>query len=441
MNKVGRNDPCPCGSGKKYKNCCLNKEREVGREETIYRELIKKLLNIFNEKFSNRIDEIMEIFWGEEHPEFMEFEPEVLKYAEINFKEWLIFDWVVEEEVGTLMDLYLKTSIMPAEEKVVLEKIKEAHLSLYEVEECFPERGMILRDLLSREKYEVAEMKATRSLVKWDILATRLLHLDDKWVMSGSGYLYPLELKEQILKEIKENFRYIKRKTPSITIRDFCKRFGQVFHWIWYRCILIKRDTHLVTSDGEPLLLSQAVYSVKNRDEVLKKLKTVRSFKEVEDGFIWVSNPDGDSVILGSIAVNDKLVLACFSKGRLERGKNLIQKVAGEWVIHLKDIFEHIKLSGFVSDIASVEKREMSPTEYELYRKILREYYEKEWLYSKIPFINNQTPLEAVKTPEGKKKVVELLKLIENREERQRRMGKPYMDPEWLWERLGLKRE
>ncbi|MBO7274482.1 MAG: SEC-C domain-containing protein, partial [Clostridia bacterium] len=22
-NSVGRNDPCPCGSGKKYKNCCL----------------------------------------------------------------------------------------------------------------------------------------------------------------------------------------------------------------------------------------------------------------------------------------------------------------------------------------------------------------------------------------------------------------------------------
>ena len=24
--KVGRNDPCPCGSGKKYKKCCLPKE-------------------------------------------------------------------------------------------------------------------------------------------------------------------------------------------------------------------------------------------------------------------------------------------------------------------------------------------------------------------------------------------------------------------------------
>jgi hypothetical protein len=24
-NKIGRNEPCPCGSGKKYKKCCLNK--------------------------------------------------------------------------------------------------------------------------------------------------------------------------------------------------------------------------------------------------------------------------------------------------------------------------------------------------------------------------------------------------------------------------------
>ncbi|WP_232279019.1 SEC-C metal-binding domain-containing protein [Geotalea uraniireducens] len=22
MEKVGRNDPCPCGSGKKHKKCC-----------------------------------------------------------------------------------------------------------------------------------------------------------------------------------------------------------------------------------------------------------------------------------------------------------------------------------------------------------------------------------------------------------------------------------
>lgn len=28
IEKVGRNDPCPCGSGKKYKSCCLQKEQQ-----------------------------------------------------------------------------------------------------------------------------------------------------------------------------------------------------------------------------------------------------------------------------------------------------------------------------------------------------------------------------------------------------------------------------
>ena len=27
--KIGRNDPCPCGSGKKYKRCCLVKPRLI----------------------------------------------------------------------------------------------------------------------------------------------------------------------------------------------------------------------------------------------------------------------------------------------------------------------------------------------------------------------------------------------------------------------------
>ena len=30
--KIGRNDPCPCGSGKKYKHCCMKKDMEIERE-------------------------------------------------------------------------------------------------------------------------------------------------------------------------------------------------------------------------------------------------------------------------------------------------------------------------------------------------------------------------------------------------------------------------
>src|SRR6266511_2438537 len=27
--RAGRNDPCPCGSGKKYKKCCLTQDQET----------------------------------------------------------------------------------------------------------------------------------------------------------------------------------------------------------------------------------------------------------------------------------------------------------------------------------------------------------------------------------------------------------------------------
>jgi hypothetical protein len=41
MAQIGRNDPCPCGSGKKYKKCCLDrKPREhvvmVGSSEPLH---------------------------------------------------------------------------------------------------------------------------------------------------------------------------------------------------------------------------------------------------------------------------------------------------------------------------------------------------------------------------------------------------------------------
>ena len=34
MEKVGRNDPCPCGSGKKFKKCCSGKAQPPLREST-----------------------------------------------------------------------------------------------------------------------------------------------------------------------------------------------------------------------------------------------------------------------------------------------------------------------------------------------------------------------------------------------------------------------
>jgi DNA-binding SARP family transcriptional activator len=39
MSKVGRNDPCPCGSGKKFKRCCIARVEAEARVERVEAEV------------------------------------------------------------------------------------------------------------------------------------------------------------------------------------------------------------------------------------------------------------------------------------------------------------------------------------------------------------------------------------------------------------------
>ncbi|MTI21207.1 hypothetical protein E1176_09265 [Fulvivirga sp. RKSG066] len=45
MSEVGRNEPCPCGSGKKYKNCHQKMETQKGARNRTY--LIGLILLVF----------------------------------------------------------------------------------------------------------------------------------------------------------------------------------------------------------------------------------------------------------------------------------------------------------------------------------------------------------------------------------------------------------
>ena len=63
--KTNRNDDCPCGSGKKYKNCCEQKRFQSGDNNRLIRWLIRGAVGLF----------LAVIVWGlveffaTEHPE------------------------------------------------------------------------------------------------------------------------------------------------------------------------------------------------------------------------------------------------------------------------------------------------------------------------------------------------------------------------------------
>ena len=55
MGKIGRNDSCPCGSGKKYKKCCLNDSRKFPQTEPGYTDDIIPFIEL-----SNSINDLLE---------------------------------------------------------------------------------------------------------------------------------------------------------------------------------------------------------------------------------------------------------------------------------------------------------------------------------------------------------------------------------------------
>ncbi|CAM3951148.1 SEC-C domain-containing protein [Alkalicoccus chagannorensis] len=109
VNDVGalkRNDPCPCGSGKKYKKCCLKKldtrSRYSDQDIRDFNELLPKLFD-----FSRSYDEAIKPFY-EAKTAVMENLPvaDARAFSQLLF-HWMLFNWQVDEK-HTILSTFIK---------------------------------------------------------------------------------------------------------------------------------------------------------------------------------------------------------------------------------------------------------------------------------------------------------------------------------------------
>ena len=120
-------------------------------------------------------------------------------------------------------------------------------------------------------------------------------------------------------------------------------------------------------------------------------------------------------------------------EGAVEDASDLLAHKADEF----QDVYQALDQKG-----AEPRRRDDEiPMEIQqqIYTQFMQEHYEK-WLTELLPALGNKAPLEAIKTRDGKNRVTELLKSIENAEESNKKQGRPYYDISWMWERLGIKR-
>jgi hypothetical protein len=446
--KAGRNDPCPCGSGKKYKKCCLSTEyAQTGREEFIRAGLVQNLLRFFRKNFKEKLDDAHFLFWDEFIPED-HFDDATLRLTDINFWEWIVYDYMIDKNnEKTLIDLYMKNNRkLSTDEHRLLTMMKNSVISLYEVQDVFPEKGLLLKDLLLDGEYDVKEIAATRSLRKWDIFAARLLHVDGMYIMSGSVFPYHLKQKERILEDIHSEYKDYRDDYPEATLDEFLKQNSENFNFYWYDVIQNPPPMKIATTSGEPFVFSKAVFEINDKQAVISGLQKIKGFEKDKDDFIWLDkrSKEGGATILGNIEIKEgKLILSCNSKKRLEKGKKLILENLVDMVTHKADTFQDPMqaLKSFEGKPEKKEKNEIPmDVQQQLYIQLMEKHCRK-WLKEKIPALDGKTPMQAVKTDEGRIKVAELLKSFENSQEHIKREGKPFYDLSWMWDKLKLERE
>ncbi len=446
--KPGRNDPCSCGSGKKYKKCCLSLTYTAkGKEDSIRERLVQDLLQYFRKNYDDSLDDAYPEFWEDFNPE-EHLDKFTLPMADINFWEWIVHDYVIDDEnEKSLIDLFIESNRkLSLDEHRVLKMMNHSIISLYEVQEVFPGKGLLLKDLLLGGEYDVNEKAATGSLRKWDTFATRLLHIDGKYIMSGAVYPYNLKLKDGILEDIHAEFEDYGLDYPDATLDEFLKENSWLFNFYWYDMIQHPVPLNFATTSGEPFLISESIFKIVDKSAAMSILQTIKGFEQDEDNFVWLDkqNKEGSATVLGNVEIKgNKLILSCNSKKRLEKGKKLILKSAADELSHKVDTFQDPMEAVKSLKHKPLEKHDDKiPMEIQqqMYSQFMQKHCEK-WITDKIPALDGKTPVQAVKTAKGRLKVIELLKSFENGEEHKKREGEPYCDLSWMWEKLGLERE
>jgi hypothetical protein len=113
MSAIGRNDICPCGSGFKFKRCCLNK---AGAAARLYlpgerASALAKLMRFSDRgEFEDRHEAAFQMFWGdwlsEEPDEDLE---RVMDSEQVNlaYHSWFVFDFGFGE-FPTMLEVFLE---------------------------------------------------------------------------------------------------------------------------------------------------------------------------------------------------------------------------------------------------------------------------------------------------------------------------------------------
>ena len=344
MSAVGRNDPCPCGSGKKFKRCCG--AARVNRSKAGYTEAERESAIGALARFARRAEFEQDLavgrtlFWppSEEMVEGRVGEYSSRPMVLINEHNFLTLD--VEIKDGkTLIDLFLerRAPSLSQGERSFLEDLRRTHVGLYEVLDSRPRTGLHLRDLwVSDQEYWVEEHAGSSQLCRSDVLAARISRRPSgTHVLEGDIYPFPARMKARILGQLEADKLAAEGCRPPLSPEAFLKRVTFRFHHLWLQS-LDPSPPELATSDESALEPTVMRYDVQNPIALVRALDACAELEQDEEvGWVFFRENGDLQQYVGSLQIEGaELVATTLFRSHAEQMRALIERLAGEAVRH-----------------------------------------------------------------------------------------------------------
>ena len=439
------NDPCPCGSGRKYKKCCLSlvveRKKWLPLEDSL-RHSLKQYFDgdEFHDIVANALVAFREASGLEET-----FDDPILV-------DWLVHDYVIPgEKVSIIRKFAMDTwTSLSHDQRETLSNWLSATFIIVEVQAIRPGLGYIVQELFPNEGiFFVSETLSSLKLARYDVMLLRIYRIKELLRVSGGALVFPSSKKGDVVGKILEMHQeYRNNRTGKATqMQSEAKSKTSFMRERSARIIgeLVRKRQErniptLVTPEGDPMIMIVRKFGISDRTAVMVRLASSPRLQRDENGGgvftilnLFPENAGEETLadkpligdrVYGTVTVMDGYIeVSCMSERRMYAAISLLNDTLGLLMDHM--ITENT--TGVEEAMADLEKHpEMRKKKEEIpgVQKIIDDYYMK-WLDERIPALDGKTPREAAADPSLIGRLEDILKEFENNAARLRETPMP----------------
>ena len=458
LPKVGRNDPCPCGSGKKYKKCCGNESNEPiadeGKDGGVGKAIAwltsrhaKAVKTSIAAMLNNDLDD-------DEQTRLYALDEHDWQGVQINAMEWLLAEGsiAVKGAQRNVADLLLGPggpAFTPGQRSWI-EQLCRQPLRLYDITDVVPGVGMRLCDALDTEAAPVMvyEKSGSNHAQVGNLIGVRIMDVDGHHEISGSAYPFSRLMNASLLAELRavREEAAMQGETLRHVLSAIIRRC-----WIAQYARPMPLPTIVDALSGDPMLLITDHYRVRNWEGLAAALET-QSDIEGDHAAGWARHFDcADGQTRQSVSINlgkgeDKIEVFYKTQNYADQGRPWFEALAGKSVEFagrvLSDPRSAMKNLPTGKTGTSATTIPNLPPEVlaDAIEQVLRRTYAN-WSDETIPALGGKTPRQAIATATGRERVRGLLRSYEAGERNQAaQQGRREISYAFLWEALGLDR-